>query len=74
MKTMTLNTPQFITDATGKQVGVLLNLKSYRRMREAEEELADIRAYDAARPKALAEFAAGDFVTLDQFVTKRRRK
>jgi len=43
-------------------------------MGEAVEELADIRAYDAARPKVTAEVAAGDFVTLDQFVAQRRRQ
>lgn len=41
----------------------LLDLKTYAQMREAQEELADIRAYDAARPKIGAELARGDFTT-----------
>jgi hypothetical protein len=41
---------QFLTDAGGKRAGVLLDLDTYERLREAEEELADIAAYDAARP------------------------
>ena len=42
---------QFVTDAKGKRMGVLLDLKTYAQMCEAQEELADIQAYDAARPK-----------------------
>lgn len=45
--------------------------------REAQEELADIRAYDAARPKILAELAGGDFLTLVDYrnglVLRKRR-
>ncbi len=70
MKAATFDSHRFFTDATDKQVGVLPDLKAQRRMGEAVEELADIRAYDAARP----EVAAGDFVTLDQFVAQRRRQ
>ena len=55
MKALVLNEEQYLTDAKGKRVGVLLNMQTYDRLREAEEELADIRAYAAARPKAHAE-------------------
>ena len=55
---------QFVTDAKGKRVGVLLDLKTYAQMREAQEELADMQAYDAARPKIGAELARGDFTAL----------
>lgn len=48
-------TEQFITAADGTRLGVLLDLKTYERLPEAEEELADIQAYDTARPKVLAE-------------------
>ena len=51
MKALVLQEEQFVTDGKGKRVGVLLDLKTYDRLREAEEELADVRAYDAARPK-----------------------
>lgn len=74
MKAARFDSHRFFTDATDKQVGVLPDLKAQRRLREAMEELADIRAYDAARPKVMAKVAAGDFVTLDQFVAQRRRQ
>jgi hypothetical protein len=64
MKTMAVEAQGFVTNAAGKRTGVLLDLKTYERLREAEEELADIRAYDAARPVALAELRAGRYSTL----------
>ena len=42
-------TEQYLTDRKGKQVGVLLDIRQYRRLREQAEELDDIRAYDAAK-------------------------
>lgn len=75
MKTAALK-EQFVTDAKGKRVGVLLDLKTYAQMREAQEELADIQAYDAAGRKIGAELARGDFTTLADYRTghSRRRK
>lgn len=65
---------QFLTDAGGKRVGVLLDLVTYERLREAEEELADIQAYDAARPKVMAEIARGRSATLGEYRVHRARK
>ncbi|MBI5772170.1 MAG: hypothetical protein HZA89_00325 [Verrucomicrobia bacterium] len=74
MKTMVAE--QFLTDAKGKRTGVLLNLDTYERLREAEEELADIQSYDAARPKIAADLKAGNFTTLADYRAKNngRRK
>ena len=74
MKTALLKEEQFVTDARGKRVGVLLDLKSYQRLRDAEEDLADIRAYDAVQSKVRAEMAAGQFVTLAEYQVRRSRK
>ena len=65
---------QFLTDAGGKRLGVLLDLHTYERLREAEEELADIAAYDEARPKAMAEVQAGHCSTLAEYRTNRAQK
>lgn len=54
-------------------MGVLLDLKTYAQMREAQEETGDIQAYDAARPKIGAELARGDFTTLADYRASRRR-
>lgn len=67
---------QFVTDATGKRVGVLLGVRTYERLREAEEDLADIRAYDAMRAKIQAELSAGQAISLADYRSQRntRRK
>jgi len=73
---MVLKEEQFVTDANGRRVGVLLDVKTYDRLREAEEELADIRAYDTARSRVHAELKAGEVISLADYRTKRnaRRK
>jgi len=74
MKVPAAQEEQFLTDAKGKRTGVLLNLDTYERLREAEEELADIQAYDAARPKVSADLKAGNFTTLADYRTKHNGK
>ena len=73
MKALVLKDEQFVTDAKGRPVGVLLDLKTYERLREAEADLADIRAYDAARPKVTADLKAGHFSTLADYPAKRAK-
>lgn len=73
MKALVLKDEQFVTDPKGRPVGVLLDLKTYERLREAEEDLADIRAYDAVRPKVTADLKAGQFSTLADYRAKRAK-
>ena len=40
---------RYLTDENGKPVSVLLDLHAYRKMLAELEELASIRAYDAAK-------------------------
>ena len=74
MKALAAKEEQFLTDAKGKRTGVLLNLDTYERLREAEEELADIHAYDALRDRAHSEIAAGQCATLTSYRGNRKRK
>lgn len=74
MNTVLEKKEQFIVNASGKRVGVLLDMLTYERLREAEEELDDIRAYDAAAPRVKAEIAKGDFVTLSDYRKARAAK
>ncbi len=47
---MTLATNErYVVDKKGKTISVLLDIRAYRRMLEDLEELAAIRAYDAAK-------------------------
>ena len=73
MKALVLHDEQLVTDGKGKRVGVLLDLKTYDRLREAEEELADVRAYDAARPRVVADVKAGQYSTLADYRAKRSK-
>ena len=74
MKLVAVNKEQFLTDAKGKRTGVLLDLRTYEQLREAEEELADIQTYDALRDRAHTEIAAGQSATLTSYRADRRRK
>ncbi len=40
---------RYIVDEDGKRVGVVLDIKDYRRLLEELEELETLRAYDAAK-------------------------
>jgi len=74
MKALAAKEAQFLTDAKGKRTGVLLNLDTYERLREAAEELADIHAYDALHNRAHSEIAAGQCATLTSYRANRKRK
>jgi hypothetical protein len=41
------------------------------RLSEAAEELADIRAYDKAKPKVMSEVKRGHYVTLAQHLKSK---
>lgn len=45
---MTLIKENFVTDAKGNRIAVLLPIKDYNKMREELEDLEDIKAYDKA--------------------------
>ena len=74
MKQAVLGAEQFVTDVKGQRVGVLLDLRTYNRLREAEEELADVRAYDAAKLKVTADLNAGRSTTLADYRSRRSTK
>jgi hypothetical protein len=74
MKMLAVEEEQFLTDARGKRTGVLLNLAAYERLRQAEEELAELQAYDSRKARAHSEIAAGQSATLASYRRDRRRK
>jgi len=74
MKTLAAKAEQFLTDAKGKRTAVVLDLRTYEHLREAEEELAEIQAYDSKRDRAHSEIAAGQFSTLAGYRTGRGHK
>jgi len=59
---------RYVVDKKGKSVGVLLDIRAYRKMLEELEELAAIRAYDAAK-------ASGDkAIPFDEAITEIERR
>jgi hypothetical protein len=74
MKTLAIKPDQFLTDAKGNRTGVILDLQTYQHLRDAEEELADIQAYDSSAIRVHSQVAAGDYLTLSEYKTGRRRK
>ena len=74
MKVPAAKEEQFLTDAKGRRTGVVLDLATYEHLREAEEELADIKAYDVLRDRAHSEIAAGQCATLTSYRATRSRR
>lgn len=64
--------PQFVTNAKGKNVAVLIPLKEYNKILEELDELNCIRAYDKVKAKKSIKFtpASSMFKTIEQ---KRKR-
>ena len=59
---------QYVVDEQGKQVGVLLDIRYYRKILDELEELESIRAYDAAK-------ASGDeAIPFEQAIEEIERK
>ena len=74
MKALAFKEEQFVTDSRGARIGVVLDLQTYQRLRDAEEELADVHAYDRALPKVRREVAAGQMVSLREYRARRAHK
>ena len=67
MKTRTRGPQQYVTDAHGNRVAVMLDLATYEQLLEAADEASCVRAYDAAKPMVEAELKAGKFTTLKEY-------
>ena len=74
MKALGAKKERFLTDAKGKRTGVVLDLRTYEHLLQAEEELAEIQAYDFARDRAHSEIATGQFSALAAYRVGRKRK
>ncbi len=59
---MTPMQEQFVVDQQGKRISVLLNIDTYYRLLHELEELAELRAYDAAKASGEQPIAFEDAV------------
>lgn len=69
---MTLN-ENFVVDAKGKKVSVLLPIKDYQKLLEELEELDDIKAYDKANNRK-QEFIPLDKALKEIEATRKKKK
>lgn len=74
MKTASLRREEFLVNATGERVAVVLDLLTYQELRDAAEDKSDIAAYRAAKPTVDKEVAAGEFAILTDYRIKTPRK
>ena len=65
---------RFVVDTSGQRVGVLLDLPTYERLREAADDNTDVRSYRAARRRVAGEIARGEYATLADYRRKRSGK
>jgi hypothetical protein len=68
---MTIDNEQYVTDPTGKRIGVLLDINEYERILADLEELESIRAYDAAKA---ADDEAVPFIEAVQQIERERSR
>jgi PHD/YefM family antitoxin component YafN of YafNO toxin-antitoxin module len=57
---------QFLVDEKGRRTAVVLPIEEYERLRELDEDIADLRAADEARAED------GEDVSLDEFEAQLR--
>ena len=74
MKRLAREPQQYVTDAQGNRVAVMLDLATYERLLDAADEASCVRAYDTAKPMVQAELKAGKFTTLKEYRTVRARR
>lgn len=74
MKTASRRREEFLVNATGERVAVVLDLLTYQELRDAAEDKSDIAAYRAAKPVVEKEIAAGQFSNLADYRLKRSSK
>lgn len=74
MKTLACEPQQYVVNARGQRVAVMLDLNTYEQLLEAADEANCIRAYAAAKPVVEAELKAGEFTTLQEYKTARARR
>lgn len=65
---------KYLTDEAGKRVGVIVDIDTFERIENELDELACIRAYDKAKPEGDAAVQRGEYVTLEEYLAKRKSK
>ena len=64
---------QYITDHTGKRVGIVLDLRTFERMQDEIDAYYCKRAYEKAKPATDAEIRRGEFISIGDLTPPGRR-
>lgn len=64
---MKQHSPQFITDAKGKKLSVVLDIRDYERILEQLEDIEDVKLYDEVKAKN------EESIPFDQYLKQRKK-
>jgi hypothetical protein len=59
---------QYLTDANGNKIAVVIDIDTYQKLIEEIDELYCQKGYEQAVVETDPEIAAGDYVTLDEYL------
>ncbi|MEB3882059.1 hypothetical protein [Lyngbya sp. CCY1209] len=73
-KTPIESPPQYLTDAEGNKIAVVLQLQTYQQLLDELDELRCQQGYQQAIEETEAEIQSGDYLTLDQYLNLDEKK
>jgi hypothetical protein len=59
---------QYLTDANGNKIAVVIDIDTYQKLIEEIDELYCQKGYEQALAETEPEIAVGDYVTLDEYL------
>ncbi len=65
---------RYITDQTGKRVGVVLDLRTFQKMEDELDDYYSKKAYEKAKKETDEEIRRGEFITLQELIPQRRER
>ena len=61
---------QYITNAQGERIAVILNIEAYKKLLDEMDEFLCWKGYQQAVEETDSELTNGDFVTLDSYIDR----
>jgi hypothetical protein len=65
---------QYLTDANGNQLAVVLDINTYHKLLDELDEYYCLKGYEQAVTETEPEIVSGDYLTLEQYLTNRESK
>ena len=63
---------QYLTDTEGNKIAVVIEIETYQKLMEELDELYCLKGYEQAVAETEAEIAAGDYITLEDYLANRQ--